>query len=260
MSESTKRNFTLSPKRRALLDALLEEEGVDAAPSQQIPRRRDPASAPLSFAQQRLWFLYQLEPESPFYNTPIAVRFEGALDRDALERALSEVVRRHESLRTTFRSVEGETRQVIAEARPVSLPLTDLSALPAAEREQEALRLAGEEARRSFRLAEQPPLRAGLVRLSEDEHVVLITMHHIVSDGWAMGLLFREVATLYDSFAHGLPSPLAEPPVQYADYAEWQREWLTGEVLDEQLSYWKRQLAGAPQVLALPTDKARPAT
>ncbi|HVF54593.1 MAG TPA: amino acid adenylation domain-containing protein, partial [Pyrinomonadaceae bacterium] len=213
---------------------------------------------PLSFAQQRLWLLDQLEPGNAFYNVPVAVRLKGGLKFEALERTLSEVVRRHEVLRTTFTVVEDEPIQVIHEARPLPLPVEDLSRLEPAERSAEAERLTREEAERPFDLERGPLLRAVLLRLAPEEHIILLTMHHVVSDGWSIGVLIKEVASLYESYSEGRESPLAELPVQYADYAVWQREYLRGEVLERQLAYWRRQLAGARQVLELPTDRPRP--
>ncbi|MET0625827.1 MAG: amino acid adenylation domain-containing protein, partial [Pyrinomonadaceae bacterium] len=213
---------------------------------------------PVSFAQQRLWFLDQLEPGSTVYNIPVALRLGGRLDEAALERTLTEVVRRHESLRTTFAVEGGEPVQVVHPPAPVPLPVIDLSDLPEGEREERAQRHVNEEAQRPFDLTAGPLLRAGLVKLGEEDYVALFTMHHIVSDGWSMGVLVREVAALYQAFSQGEPSPLPELPVQYADYASWQREWLRGEVLEEQLGYWRGQLGGAPSVLELPTDRPRP--
>jgi amino acid adenylation domain-containing protein len=213
---------------------------------------------PLSFAQRRLWFLDQLMPGNSFYNIPAAVRLQGRLDMKAFERSLNEVVNRHESLRTRFVSEEGQASQVIAAAGSPALPLLDLRGLSEQEREAEARRLAREEAQRQFDLVEGPLLRATLLRLGDEDYVALLTMHHIVSDGWSMGVLVREVAALYEAYSQGRPSPLEELPVQYADYAAWQREWLSGEVLEAQLEYWKQRLAGAPPALELPTDHPRP--
>ncbi len=213
----------------------------------------------LSFAQQRLWFLDQLEPGSNAYNIPAAVRLQGELNAIALEQSLGEVIRRHEALRTTFAVVNGEPVQVISEAGPYCLPIDDLSELPEAERESQWRVLAGEEARQAFDLQSGPLLRARLLRLGTTDHVLLYTMHHIISDGWSMGVLIHELTTLYEAYAQGAESPLAELGIQYADYAQWQREWLQGEVLEQQLGYWKQQLAGAPPLLELPTDFARPA-
>ncbi|HEX8149510.1 MAG TPA: amino acid adenylation domain-containing protein [Pyrinomonadaceae bacterium] len=221
------------------------------------PVRRD-GDLPLSFAQQRLWFFDRLEPGNPFYNVPVALRLSGRLDRRALAESLAEVVRRHEALRTTFPAAGGRPAQAVRPSLEVELPLVDLGGLPAEEREAEALRRAAEEARLPFDLARGPLLRAGLVRLSDEEHLLLLTMHHIVSDGWSMGVLVRETAALYEAFTGGAPSPLEEPAIQYADFAAWQREWLGGDALAEQLDYWKRQLAGAPPTLELPAKGARP--
>ena len=199
---------------------------------------------PLSFGQQRLWFLDQLEPGSPTYNIPVAVRLNGDLDEGALLRALDELIRRHAVLRTTFEVVDRQPVQRVTVSETLDVPTVDLSALPALVREAETGRLAGTEARRPFDLARGPLLRATLLRLGSAEHVGLFTLHHIVGDGWSMGVLVREVAALYGAFLGGAPSPLPELAVQYADYALWQREWLQGEVLEEQLAYWRRLLDG----------------
>jgi pristinamycin I synthase-3/4 len=214
-----------------------------------LPRPRDPQGEPLSFAQQRLWFLDRLAPGSAVYNVPAAVLFEGRLDVRALAAALNGVVRRHEALRTTFR----DEVQIVAPALGLPVPVIDLAGLPEGLREAE--RLAAEEARRPFDLAAGPLIRAAVLRfgrLGDESHLVLVTMHHIVSDGWSMGVLLREVAALYGG------SELPALPVQYADFARWQREWLRGETLEERLAPWRRRLAGAPRVLDLPTDHPRP--
>ncbi|WP_444546339.1 amino acid adenylation domain-containing protein [Archangium lansingense] len=214
---------------------------------------------PLSFAQQRLWFLDQLEPGSAFYNVPAVVKLTGVLDVGALERSFEELVRRHEALRTRFGTEGGAPVQVICQEPVFAFSVEDLSELPEAVREGEAKRRVEEEAQHPFDLASGPLLRTKLLKLGEREHVLVLVMHHIVSDGWSMGILVRELAGLYEAFSQGKPSPLAELPVQYADYAAWQREWLRGEVLDAQLGYWRKQLKGAPPALELPTDKPRPA-
>ncbi|MGH8059478.1 MAG: condensation domain-containing protein, partial [Candidatus Entotheonellia bacterium] len=211
------------------------------------------------FAQQRLWFFDQLEPHSPAYSIPGAVRLSGSLNLRALEQTFTEIVRRHEGLRTTFPTVEGRPRQVIAPAMAIRLPVVDLRALPPQEREAEAQRVATAEAQRPFDLAQGPVLRVMVLRLDEDEHIVLVTMHHIVSDGWSSRVLVQEMAALYDAFCAGQPSPLLELPIQYADFAQWQRQWLQGDVLESQLSYWKQHLSGALPVPQLPTDRPRPA-
>ena len=235
--------------------AIKEKKSTQAPPLVPVTRAQD---LPLSFAQQRLWFLDQLASNNPSYNIPTAVRLSGKLNIAALEQTLTEVVRRHEALRTVFPMKDGQPVQQILEAAPVQLAITDLSLLPAMQRKAEAERLIAEEANRPFDLSEGPLLRAGLLRLSEEEHVVLFTLHHIVADGWSMGVLSREVASLYTAFSRGQTSPLTDLPVQYADYAYWQRNWLQGVVLEEQLDYWRQQLADVPSVLELPLDKPRP--
>ncbi|MDZ7269872.1 MAG: amino acid adenylation domain-containing protein [candidate division KSB1 bacterium] len=238
------------------IEILSAAQGVEAPPIRPVPRTPE---LPLSFAQQRLWFLDQLEPNSPFYNIPEAVRLTGGLEAALLEKSLNEIVRRHEVLRTTFVTLDGKPRQVIAPALTIPLKLIDLSPLPAAEREAEARRLARHEAQQPFDLSTGPLLRATLLRLQPDEHVMLLTLHHIISDDWSTSVLIQEMAVLYEAFSKGKPSPLPELPVQYADFAAWQRQWLQGEVLAAQLDYWKRQLHGIPALLELPTDRPRPA-
>ena len=219
-----------------------------------VPRN---AALPLSFAQQRLWFLDKLVADSPVYNMPTALRLKGQLKVGALEQALTEIVRRHESLRTTFPEVDGQPVQVFAPPLPISFPLTDLTELEPAEREHEAGRLAEAEAQLPLDLSNGPLLRAGVLRLGEEDHVLLLTMHHIVSDGWSMSVLLRELTTLYEAFLDDRDSPLPELPIQYADFAAWQREWLSGEILEAQLEFWKKKLAGV-SVLELPADRPRP--
>ncbi|HYO14677.1 MAG TPA: amino acid adenylation domain-containing protein, partial [Thermoanaerobaculia bacterium] len=233
------------------------EEGAPIAPPiVPVPRHDD---LPLSFAQQRLWFLDQLAPESPLYNLPAPLRIAGPLDVAVLARSLTEIVRRHEVLRTVFASVDGELVQRVQPSGSFGLPVIDLSALPEAEREALALALAGTEASRPFDLVRGPLFRSALLRMGPEDHVALVTMHHIVSDGWSMDLMVRELTTLYPAFLAGDRSPLPPLPVQYADFALWQRSWLQGEVLESQVDYWKRQLDGAPAVLELPLDRPRPA-
>ncbi len=222
------------------------------------PIARD-GELPLSFAQQRLWFLDQLQPGNPFYNVPFVVRLAGRLEVRALERTLSEVVRRHEVLRTCFPSQGGEPVQRIQAAEAWRIPLIDLSGLPAAVRKAEERLHASAEAKRAFDLARGPLLRMNLLRLGEEDHTAIFLQHHIVSDAWSTGLLLREVTSLYGAFKGGSMSPLPELDVQYADFARWQRQWLQGETIAEQLAYWTRQLADAPPRLELPTDFPRPA-
>ncbi|HEV2734194.1 MAG TPA: condensation domain-containing protein, partial [Longimicrobiaceae bacterium] len=227
-----------------------------APPLAALPRNG--SALPLSFAQQRLWFIDQLEPGSAAYNMPFALRLRGRFDPAVLERAVTEIVRRHETLRTVFATVDGEPAQVVRDASPVALAVTDLRSLPAERREAEVHRIAWEEAVRPFDLAAGPLLRVSAVRLGEAEWGVLFTMHHIVSDAWSMGVLIREVSALYDALAAGREAELPALPVQYADYAAWQRGWLTGETLEARLGFWRERLRGASPLLELPTDRPRP--
>ncbi len=222
-----------------------------------LPVARD-GPLPLSFAQQRLWFLDQLAPGLPGYNIPAAFRLSGQLDETALQRCLDTIVSRHESLRTTFATVDGQPVQRIAAPAPFPLHRVDLRNIAAPEREAAAQQLISSEALQPFDLACGPLVRATLVYLAPHEYLVLLTMHHIITDGWSMGVFINELATLYRAFAHGLPNPLPPLPIQYADYAIWQRQWLQGEVLQQQLAYWKQQLGGNLPMLELPTDYPRP--
>ncbi|HEY7077142.1 MAG TPA: condensation domain-containing protein, partial [Solirubrobacteraceae bacterium] len=233
--------------RRDLLEALLAEQG--ASLPDRIPRRTAGGPVPASFAQRRLWFLEQLEPGSTAYTIAGALPLRGPLHVAALERALNEVVRRHESLRTTFTAPAGEPLQVVAPE--LELPLAVHFVRDDAHRRA----LARAEAGAPFDLECGPLLRAVLLRLGGDEQELLLTMHHIVSDGWSLEVLYRELRTLYAAFAAGEPSPLPELAIQYPDFALWQR----GQAGDEQLDHWRRRLAGAPTVLELPADRSRPA-
>ncbi|MFN8596435.1 MAG: amino acid adenylation domain-containing protein [Anaerolineae bacterium] len=222
------------------------------------PAPRD-GPLPLSFAQQRLWFLDQLLPGNLLYHIPTAVRLKGVLKVEALERSLNAIVQRHESLRTTFVARDGQPEQIIAPTLTIALPIVDLRALPDDQHEAEAVRLATADVCQPFDLARGPLLRAHLLCIAEDDHVIVLTMHHIVSDGWSMGVLTHELATLYAAFAADRPSPLPDLPIQYADFAHWQRQTLAGDALDDQLRYWKEQLSGSAPLLELPTDRPRPA-
>ncbi len=216
-------------------------------------KERAARSFPLSFAQQRLWFLDRLEPGNHTHNVFRAITWSGPLDVEALRRALSEVVRRHEALRTVFPEIDGEPRQKIAPAAELPLPVE------AVEDPAHARRVAEEESRHSFDLAAGPVFRARLLRVAAEEHVLLLTMHHIAFDGWSMGLLYRELTALYRAFSSGLPSPLPEPAAQYPDFAAWQRERLTDERLAGELAWWRERLDGYPGYLELPADRGRPA-
>jgi thioesterase domain-containing protein/acyl carrier protein len=213
---------------------------------------------PLSFAQERLWFLNQLKPKSSAYNIPLALHLTGSLKVSALEQSLNEILRRHETLRTTFAVVEGQPVGVIASSRTLTLPVVDLREIPPEQRESETLRLATSEAMRPFDLNCGSLLRASLLQLGEQEYVVLVTLHQIVFDGWSQGVLLRELAALYEAFSTGKPSPLPSLPIQYADFAIWQRRSLQGEILDALLSYWKQQLGDSLPTQQLPTDRPPP--
>jgi len=254
MKDIETRRSQLSGAKRSLLDKRLRGEW--AGSTKIIHRRPDNGPAPLSFAQQRLWFLDQLMPGSA-YNSPGAFRIESSIDVALAERIVNEIVRRHEVLRTTFRSIEGQPVQVIAPVLTLPVAVVDLGNLPEPKREAEVRRLATEEAQRPFDLAQGPLLRVTLLRLGDHEHVFLVTMHHIISDGWSIGVFIREAVALYGAFSNGAPSPLPELPIQYADFAVWQREWLQGEVLEGQLGYWRQQLADI-SVRPLLTDRPRP--
>lgn len=248
----------LSQQQQALLEKLLREEGLSVT-AQPVASRRDGLNRyPLSYAQQRLWFLDQLEPGHALYNMPVAVRLVGEVDERVLSQVVNEVVRRHEVLRTTFTTIDGMPVQRIASERETTLPVEDLTDLPEEARERRAQELAQAEAQMPFDLTTGPLLRVRLLRLTTTEHIVLFTMHHIVADGWSMGVLVQEVAALYRAYVQQQPSPLPELPMQYADFADWQRQWLSGPILQQQLTYWTEHLAGVPAVLNLPTDRPRP--
>src|ERR671922_307200 len=229
---------------------------ITSIPLVPIPRN---GHLSLSFAQERLWFLDQLEGPSATYNEQVGLRLSGPLDVVALERSLGEIVRRHEGLRTSFPTVEGVAVQRIAPVLEVGLLVVELQGLGAGEREAEVRRLAAEGGQRPFDLARGPLLRVCLLKLGEEDHGLLVTLHHIVTDGWSLGVFIHELSALYQAFSTGQPSPLTVLPIQYADFAAWQRAWLQGAVLEEQLGYWQEQLAGAPGLLELPTDRPRPA-
>lgn len=230
---------------------------MDQSTNHPSPDDQDVYVFPASFGQQRLWFLNELEPDSSFYNIPLVARIKGALKHDVLRLVVNEIVARHEALRTTFATENGELVQHIAPVADVPLPVIELMEMPADERETTAAQLAKAEAYAPFDLARGPLLRVSLVKLRHDEHLLLLTMHHICSDGWSMGLFLNELAQLYKAFLVAQPSPLPDPPIQYADFAQWQRTLLQGEFLEKQLAYWRKQLAGAPAVLELPADRPR---
>ncbi len=261
-SVTAQRLAELSPKQRQLL-ALLKKEKRSRKQVQsheRIVRRQPSDTAVLSFAQQRLWLIDQLDPGTPAFNIPAAVRLQGRLDLAVLQRSFQEIVDRHESLRTSFGLRDGQPIQRIMPRVGFELKRTDLERLDEATQEELIQRLATVFCQVSFCLEEAPLLRGMLLRLKEDDHVVLLSLHHIVGDVWSIRVLLRELAPLYAAFLAGELSPLAEPPIQYADYAVWQREWLSAERLEKHLSFWRRRLADAPLVLEVPADRPRPAT
>jgi hypothetical protein len=247
---------TLSSEDLDLLAYVLAEEGVEVDERRLIPRREPGVEVPLSFAQQRLWFLEQLQPGNPVYHLPTAVRVTGPLDVAAVEKTLAGIIDRHEILRTTF--TDDGSRQVIALFSRPDVSAVDLSDLSVDLRDMEVRRRIRAEAGRPFNLSEGPLLRTLLLRLGEHNHVIVVTMHHIISDGWSSTVLVREFCELYEAIAANRSPVLEELPLQYADYSLWQRSWMQGEVLESQLSYWRRQLSNLP-MLELPIDYPRPA-
>ena len=213
---------------------------------------------PLSFAQQRLWFLAQLEGVSEAYHIPFGLHLKGTLDRAALRRALDRILARHEALRTTFHFMNGVPVQQVAAAKDSSFHLIEHDLSQHMDAQTELERLTGIEVNSSFDLERGPLIRGRLIRLAEDEHALLLTMHHIVSDGWSIGVLINELSALYGAFLRGQDDPLPELDIQYADYAVWQRQWIEGDILQQQGAYWRTALAGAPALLELPTDHLRP--
>jgi amino acid adenylation domain-containing protein len=246
---------TVAGMARSIEAAGKTASGLQVPPLQPVPRDN---ALPLSYAQQRLWFLEHLEPSRAAYNLPLACRFTGVLNVSALEQSLGEMVRRHDILRTTFPSVDGLPVQAIVPDLALPLRVVDLQALPLTAREAAAQHLATEAARCPFDLAHGPLVRATLLRLSSEDHVLLLILHHIIFDGWSAEVFWRELAALYTAICTGLPISLPALPLQYADFAVWQRQWLQGEVLEAQLTYWKQQLGDTLPVLELPTDRPRP--
>ena len=235
----------LRRRKSEIVDFLQHARDLVGRTAPPLVARPRPERIPLSYAQERLWFLEQLGLVGSAYHVATAIRLEGALDVGALERGIGEVERRHESVRTRFAAVDGQGVQVIDEPQPYRLEVVDLSALGPRAGPGEAQRLAQAHAAERFDLATGPLLRVKLLRLGAEHHVMLVNMHHIVSDGWSMGVMVREIGALYGAYAAGLSSPLGDLAVQYADYALWQRDWLAGEVLARQVGYWKERWRGA---------------
>ena len=236
--------LSLEEKRKLLADLLQQQAS-------------EPKRAPLSFAQERLWFLTQLEPENPAYNLPFALRLSGGLDVAALERSIDAVIARHETLRTKFVAVDGEPFQFVSSKATAAFEVLDLTSFAEAEAERELKRLLTTVAERPFDLANDYPMRASLLKLADADHVLLVTMHHIIGDAWSVSIFTHELSRFYKAFTTEGAAEPPELPIQYSDFARWQRNWLQGDVLKEQLAYWVSQLAGAAK-LNLPTDHARP--
>ncbi|MEM8778723.1 MAG: amino acid adenylation domain-containing protein, partial [Cyanobacteria bacterium P01_G01_bin.49] len=256
LEELRNRIAALPPEKRAIFEQQLKQKNL-RLPQQTIPKRQDSQSLPLSLAQERLWFLHQLDPDSPAYNIAIAWQFTGTLDLRILEKSFQEIIRRHECLRTRFLSVQGNPVLEIDPSFILQIPKINLQGLPEKQRDQETQRLTTEAAKQYFNLAEGPLLRVILLQISPQSSIVLVILHHIIADGWSRGILLKELAALYKAFSLNNPSPLPELPIQYGDFAAWQRQWLAGKELQAQLDYWKRQLANL-SVLNLPTDYPRP--
>jgi amino acid adenylation domain-containing protein len=258
MRDLTERIASLSPEQRALFEAKLKKRGLNVQPPDTIPRRKQQNYCRLSFDQERIWVVDQMEPGNPAYNIFSVSRLNGAIDVPLMERALNEIIRRHEVMRTTFVAIDGEPRQVIAPSLFVPLELIDLRSLPPEERQRQVALVLNEETSRPFDLAQGPLVRFGLVRVEDEEYVLHYTMHHTVTDRWSGDIIEAEMVAIYMAFAEGQPSPLPELPIQFADFAEWQRDWLQGEVLKAQIAYWREQLEGISHVLELPADHPRP--
>jgi len=257
-SELASRRGALSALKQQELDRLLNRSVIEESPVRMIPARPADEPAPLSFAQERLWFLYQLDPESTAYNVCFPLQITGRLNLVALNQSINEAVRGHESLRTTFGAVDGRPVQIINPARNLDLPIVDLSSIPDAKRKDVVRKLVHDGSRRLFDLAEGPLFQPTLVRVGKDEHVLLVLLHHIIFDEWSRQLLVREVGEIYQAFDQGHPSSLPELPIQYSDFAYWHRQSLRDELLEQELSYWRKQLEDSPAMMNLPTDRPRP--
>src|SRR5579885_334337 len=258
MSDSARRMTKLTGERRLLLQALLEKKGIASAAKHTIERANRAEPAPLSFAQKRMWFLDQLQPDSAFYTMFEAFHLQGLLSFAALEQSYNELLKRHNILRTRFVVIDEEPVQLIQTYVRAHIPRIDLRSCSSQERGLLLHHLATQEAEQPFVLSQGPPLRVWLISLSEQEHVLFLTMHHIISDGWSVAILVQELATLYRAFVAGKPSPFADLPIQFTDYAYWQQTWLKSEQFVTQLAYWRQHLSSAPTLLELPTDYPRP--
>ncbi len=257
MSTDTFKPVDLSAQRAVLLARMLEAENAKSEQKSGIPKRKNPAVYPLSPGQQRMWLLDQFE-QGTHYNEDFDLRLAGSLDISVLKRSLAEIFRRHEAMRSTFTLVEGNVVQRLVPVQAFELPVMDLRAIPESTREIEAMRLAVEEARKPLDLSKGPLWRFSLLSLAEDDHLLLITVHHVAVDGWSRHIFGKELFALYNAFLTGEPSPLPEPVIQYSDYGAWQTEWLKSDAANQQRAYWAQSLSGAPQLLELPADHSRP--
>ncbi|MHC4454088.1 MAG: condensation domain-containing protein, partial [Planctomycetota bacterium] len=258
MSNTSKRIENLSPEKRALLEKKLKEKKLATSMRKSIPRRENPGVAPLSYAQQRLWFLNQLEPDSPFYNISQVFRIHGTINVESLHKALNAIINRHEILRTSFK-LEGEQPvQVISTKLTLDLPTINISESPGKKRETRIQNLISDFTQQPFDLTCGPLILFHLIRIDSQEHIFVVVMHHIISDGWSMGIFNRELEALYNSFCSGEPYTPQELPIQYADFSQWQRQWFKGNVMENQLDYWRKQFKNVPSLLDLPIDHQRP--
>ena len=255
---STELRQELAARKAELVSYLHQERSQSIQPTPTIQPTAQGMVFPLSFAQQRLWFLYQLTPDNPFYNVPAAIRLTGTLDQTALERSFQEIVRRHAALRTTFTTIDGQPVQIVEPDVKVGLLVVKNQTVAVSDRERISQQLATAEAQRPFNLTTEPLLRVTLLQFDSTDAVLLLTMHHIVADGWSLGVLLRELACLYTAFVERRTPGLPPLPIQYTDFACWQRNWLQGKVLEDQMAYWRRQLRDL-SVLHLPSDRPRPA-
>lgn len=259
MTDISDRLSKLSPEQRELLRKKLQKQGKQSVSRETITRRPDPNSYPLSFSQQRLWFLHHLQPESPFYNIPSAIRLRGTIDALLLEKSISAIIRRHEILRSYFLTDEhGEPQQHIAPADSLPLTIADLTSFERSKREKEVAERLKAEASKPFNLEQFPLLRAVLFRIEKEDHILFINMHHIITDGWSLGIFVRELLSIYAALQQGTTIPLPEPALQFADYAHWQIERASKQLLEQQLQYWKNYLLGMPDRLELISDGPRP--
>ncbi len=258
MGDISKRIANLSPKKRILLEKKLKEKKIAQSSMKSIPRRENPCFAPLSYAQQRLWFLNQLEPDSPFYNIAQVFRVHGTINIDSLLKTLNTIINRHETFRTTFKIEGEEPVQVISTKLTLDLPTIDISESTGKKREIKIRNLISEFTKQPFDLSCGPLIRFHLIRVDDQEHIFVFVMHHIVSDGWSMGIFNRELKAFYNSFCSGEPYTPQDLPIQYADFSQWQRQWFKGNVMENQLDYWRKQFKNVPSLLELPIDHQRP--